>query len=122
MSKSGWITHRGRQILFVDLADFGQDLDGFRIEFEAALLGLLPQQSPGSVLALVDVRGTVLSRELTALMKTTAPQVKAFLHKGAVVVEFSGLKKFIIQSVSRVVGQPLTFFSDPEQAKDWLVQ
>ncbi len=117
--KSRWITHRGARIFYCDYSGFRDDLEALRTE-NAGVAAELTGQPKGSVLELVDIRGTVGSKEAVALIKASASRTKPHLRRTAV-VGVEGVVKVLAQAVSRVSGLGLTYFATEEEAKDWLV-
>lgn len=117
--KSKWISHRETQIFLADFSGFRSDVDGFRAEIEAAG-DAIAQEPVGSVLMLVDIRHTDLSREVVAVIKDNGPRMSPHLRKGAVVMRWTGFTKVILDSLARLVGRSPKPFDDMEDAKDWL--
>ncbi len=117
--RSRWITHKGTTIFYCDYSGLGDDLEALRGE-NAAVATELTRQPAGSVLELVDVRGSIASREAVALLKASASRTRPYIRKTAV-VGVEGVVKVLAQAVSRVSGMGLTLFATEEQAKDWLV-
>jgi hypothetical protein len=119
--KSKWISHKGTRVFLADFSSFGSDVDGFRAEFEATwdAIALEPVES---VLILVDIRQTDLSREAVAIIKEKGPLLSPHLRKGAVVMRWTGFTKVILESISRLVGRSPRPFDNLEDAKDWLIR
>jgi hypothetical protein len=118
--KSKWISHRGTRVFLADFSGFRSDVDGFRAEVGAA--GEMVAEEPaGSVLMLVDIRQTDLSKEAVAIIKDNGPLLSPHLQKGAVVMRWTGFTKVILGSLSRLVGRSPKPFDDLEDAKDWLI-
>ncbi len=117
--RSRWITHKGKTIFLCDYSGLGDDVEALRAE-NADVAAELTQQPAGSVLELVDVRGSIGSREAVALLKTSAARTRPHIRKTAV-VGVEGVVKVLAQAVSRVSGLGLTLFATEEAAKDWLV-
>jgi hypothetical protein len=118
--KSKWINHRGTQVFLADFSGFRSDVGGFRAEVEAAG-DAIAQEPVGSVLMLVDLRQTDLSREVVAVIKDCGPRMSPHLRKGAVVMRWTGFTKVILESLTRLVGRSPKPFDDLEDAKDWLI-
>jgi hypothetical protein len=118
--KSEWITHQGQAVFCYDYTDFGLDVEGLKAEVEAAQ-AVIEQQSENSMLILVDIRGTVVSREAAALIKENARFTRLYAQKVAV-VGVKGVVRVIADSIGRLTrGTPQAFFDGPEEAKDWLI-
>ena len=82
---------------------------------------MVAQEPVGSVLMLVDMRQTDLSREAVAVIKDNGPLLSPHLRKGAVVMRWTGFTKVILGSLSRLVGRSPKPFDNLEDAKDWLI-
>jgi hypothetical protein len=118
--KSEWITHQGQAIFCYDYTGFGLDVAGLKAEMEAAQ-AVIEQQPENSMLILVDIRGTVVSREVSGLIKENARRTKPYAQKVAV-VGVKGVVRVIADSIGRLTrGTPQAFFDDLEEAKDWLI-
>jgi hypothetical protein len=118
--KSRWITHKGKQIFFVDFANFGTDNAGLRAEGQAVTATIL-KEPPGSVLVLSDVRGTVGSPDNLSAMQSIASQNSAHVARRAT-IGLEGSRRAFLNVINRFTGnQSLVAFDDEEQAKDWLV-
>ena len=118
--KSQWISHRGTRVFLADFSGFRSDVEGFRAEVEAAE-ETVAQEPVGSVLMLVDMRQTDLSREAIAVIKDNGPLLSPHLRKGAVVMRWTGFTKVILGSLSRLVGRSPKPFDNLEDAKDCLI-
>ena len=79
--KSEWISHQGHKIFYYNYTDFGQDAEGLKAEIETAQ-SVIEQQPENSMLILVDIQGTVVSREVSALIKENASRTKPYAKKG----------------------------------------
>lgn len=116
---SRWITHQGKSIFYCDYSGFRDDMQALQAE-NAEVVAELTKQPPASVLELVDVRGSVGSREAVTVLKASASKTKPYIRKTAV-VGVEGVVKVLAQAVSRVSGLGLTLFASEEEAKEWLV-
>jgi hypothetical protein len=116
--KSKWITHKGEQILFVDLSSFGRHLDAFReelMEVEAVAY----QQPEESLLVLTDIQDTVVSSEVMNFAKESSARTAKYIRKEAI-IGVSGIRQVLLDAVSRFSGRQFAAFDDIEAAKDWL--
>jgi hypothetical protein len=118
--RSKWISHQGHKIFYYNYTDFGQDTEGLKAEIKAAQ-SVTKQQPENSMLILVDIQGTVVSREAAALIKENAERTQPYAQKVAV-VGVKGVVRVIADSIGRLTrGTPQTFFDTLEEAKDWLI-
>ena len=116
--KSGWIIHKEKQIFHIDLSGFGRDTDAFRKELMAAE-SVTCQQPAGSLAVLTDVRDTVASSEVMNLAKESSGRTTKYVRKTAV-IGVTGIRRVLLDAVSRFSGQQFAAFDDIEAAKDWL--
>jgi len=117
--RSRWITHRGKAIFYCDYSGFRDDVQALEAE-NREVIAELTRQAPDSVLELVDVRGSIGSRDAVNLLKASASKTRPHIRKSAV-VGVEGMVKVLAQAVSRFSGLGITLFATEEEAKDWLV-
>src|SRR5690348_10471636 len=119
--RSKWITHKGQQILVQDFSDhYLVDVDAVKEEL-AAVQQVVVQQPANSVLVLADFRNTQIGRGLMDMLVSSSNVTKNHVKKTAV-LGVVGTKRILGDMLTRITGQPLTFFDDIELAKDWLVK
>ncbi len=118
--RSKWITHKGTRILYIDISNLKQDIESLQAELKVAA-SILEQETLNSVLVLADIRNTTISKETTAALKNNAPRMVPFIRKNALVVQATGFRKVILDSIGRFVGRAPMWFDDIEKAKNWLV-
>jgi hypothetical protein len=114
--KSKWITHKNASILYADYANLGRDINALREEVDAVDEVLI--KVPDSLL-LVDIRNTVTSSEVVALMKASAVRTRGIVARTAV-VGVSGIQRVLAQAVARFSREPLVLFNSIDDAKEWL--
>jgi hypothetical protein len=117
--KSKWITHKGKQIFFVDLSGFGRQSDALQEELMQAE-AVACQQPEGSLLVLTDVRDTILSSEVMDFVKESAARAAKYVRKEAI-TGITDMRQVLLDAVSRFSGRQFAAFGDVEVAKDWLV-
>ena len=117
--KSGWREHRGKQYFFCDYSGFGLDFQSLKIEVNA-VDDLLVQEPEDSVITLIDFRNTVGSIEAVELLKEGAGRTRKHIRKNAI-LGISGVRKILLDAVTRLTAQVAQTFDDEEKAKDWLV-
>lgn len=96
------------------------DIQALQMENDAAD-AVICQQLEGSVLCLVDIRDSVGSSEVVAIMKNSAKRTKPYIRKMAV-VGVTGVKRILADAVVRFSGRDLVFFDDMQSAQEWLVK
>ena len=109
----------GKRVLYLNYAGFKSDVDGLRVEVEAAD-GVICSQPPCSVLALADVRDTVATAAVVDMFKHSATRTKPHIAKMAL-IGIHGLKRFLAAMVARVSGQHMRAFDSEDEAVAWLV-
>jgi hypothetical protein len=117
--KSKWIAHRGKRIFHIDLSGLGRNIDAFREELAAAE-SVTSQQPEDSLLVLTDIRDTVVSSEAMNVAKQSSARTTKHICRTAV-LGVTGIRKILLDAVSRFSGQRFEVFGDIEAAKDWLV-
>ena len=111
-----FITHRGVQILFIDLSHATPD------EFLAAMneaRGMIAAQPQGSLRTLTNVAGVRFRKELTPSIREFLVHNKPFVRAGAV-VGLDALKMIVFNFINRVSGRSLRAVDDQTAAMDWL--
>lgn len=116
--KSKWIVHKGVEMLYGDFAGFQRDVEGLRAEVVASDREIL-RKPVGTVLAIADLTGTVTSREVVDLFKSSATATRNHIRKQAV-VGITGIQKILAQAVALFSGQSMHLFDTVDKAKDWL--
>lgn len=110
------IEHRGKRILFTDVAGCGP---AEVVEALGHASRWITEQPQASVRTLTDAREARFDTRVTdALRQYTdinRPHVKA-----AALVGISGLKKIVVQSLQRLNSRNFELFEDLEEAKDYL--
>ena len=119
--KSRWITHQGQRIMVADYANFEMDLPALQAEIKA-VDDIICREPDDSVLLLVDVRNITTTIEAVELFKASSARTTSHLHKTAIVGISSGIRRMLLDVVSRFSGQEMTVFDNLEAAKNWLVE
>lgn len=118
MSSVRFITHEGREILFIDFSNKNPAQFIETIREARAVIAAQPQ---GSLLTLTDVTGASYNREAADALKEYVAHNKPFVKAGAV-VGLNDLKRVIFNFLNRVSGRSLKGFDTLEQAKRWLAK
>jgi hypothetical protein len=118
MKRVNYISHKGRQILFLDCS--GCKAEDFPTIIKEAGK-LIRVEPPNSVLTLTDVTGARYNLEVTESLKEFTKGNKPFVTAGAV-VGLDALKKIVYNGVMHFSGRNLLAFDDIEKAKDWLIE
>jgi hypothetical protein len=116
MSATKFISHKGVNILFIDLA---RKTPAQLLAAITEAKGVIALQQPGSLLTLTDVEGSSYNREVADELKAYVAHNKPFVRAGAV-VGLNDLKRVIFNFLNRVTGRTLKGFDRIDAAKDWL--
>ena len=116
--KSGWMTHKGARILYLDISNFGSDFESVKAEIDM-VHGVVLKQPINSISELVNVQNTVVSKRLAELFKKNSETAKVHLRKVAV-IGVTRLTSIIVQAIIYFSGLNIKAFDDFEKAKDWL--
>lgn len=113
-----FITHRDKQILYVDYRGMKtnvQMIDTMR------RLGEMVTLAPGKLLLLYDYRDAVVSSEFMAAAKQLTSELKP-LHKveKRAAVGIMGIKKILLQAYNVFSGDEVRPFNTLDEAKDHL--
>ncbi len=113
-----YITHKGQQILYVDLTESKSEKRSLELLEETKQAYL---DSPGQLLVLVNTEGAYVNQVVSAKMKEYAKKYFKDKAKRRAFVGVSGLKKLILKTYATLVSGNLRLFDDLEEAKDYLV-
>jgi hypothetical protein len=116
-----WIEHKGEKILFINVADLGDDHAALGTHLET-LVTLLKTQPRNSVLAVADLRNTHLSNNAIMTLMRNAPFAAPYFRKSALVIEPNNARRIILDSFNFIVKRLPRRFTDLEPAKDWLLE
>ncbi|MEP1033842.1 hypothetical protein [Ekhidna sp.] len=116
MPKIQKITHKGKEIVYVDYR--GQS-EAEMLETATSLREYLIS-SPGHHLRLVNITNTPATRKFTAYIRELGKETKDVPVKGAV-VGITGAKKVLLSGYNRLLGGAMRPFDDEEVAKEYLV-
>jgi len=113
-----FIEHKGKRILFHDLANIMDPKEGFPVvELSKSIMVRQPRES---VLTLTWVAGSRFNREIVDALRDLVKHNKPYVKAGAI-VGLSGLQKVVYITVTQLSGRRLPTFATVEEAKDWLV-
>ena len=113
-----FITHRGIDILFIDLSHATPD------EFLATMnegRKIIAAQPRESLRTLTNAAGVRFRKELSPAIREFLVHNKPFVRAGAV-VGLVALKTILFNFINRAAGRSLRAFDDQSAAMDWLVQ
>ena len=113
-----FITHRGIEILFIDLSHATPD--EFLATMEEAR-AVIAKQPRASLRTLTNVAGVRFRKALTPAIREFLVHNKPFVHAGAV-VGLDSLKMIVFNFINRAAGRTLRAVDDQEAAMEWLAK
>ena len=117
MDQVGFITHRGKQILLMDVTNSGAEKV---IERLTEVQRIVTSQPRNSVLTLSDLTGAEFSRAAFTRMKEVAVFDKPYVKRAALVGAQS-LPKVFYEALKTFSQREFRRFKTREEAMDWLV-
>ena len=118
--RSHWMTYKGKKIIICNYSNFEMDHEAIAKDIEA-VDEMICSQPEKSVLALLDIRGTVGTPEIISHFRQSAMKTKKHVLKNAV-VGLTGIQRLLATGISRFSGQDFKSFDNEEEAKNWLVE
>jgi len=118
--KSRWITHNSQRILYQDFSNLFYNSQVVKDELlgvQAIVLG----EPENSVLVISDFTNTEITGDLMPILNTSSKATKSHVRKTAV-LGVIGIKRIFGDLLSRITGQPLMYFTNDLQAKEWLTR
>ena len=114
-----WIQHKGKRILYMDIATSSNEE---LIDITERIKKVIVNEPPKSVLCLVNVKGGKFNNEISQTIKEFAkfcdPYVKVSASIGV-----EGLMKIIHNAIVMFTGnKSLVLKNSKEEALDWLVE
>jgi hypothetical protein len=119
MPKYQWIQHKGKRILFMDIAS--QTTEEF-IDITERIKQVVIKEPPKSILCMVNVKDGKFNNEISQIIKEFAKYCEPYV-KVTASVGVEGLKKIIHNAVIMFTGNKDIVLKDTkEEALDWLVE
>ncbi len=119
MSRTTFVTHKGKQICVLDFSGFTRAEDALPHIAEARRE--VTSQPLGSLLTVTDVSGSHFNTAVVTALKELAAADKPHVKAGAV-VGMHGIQRAIYVAVMQFTGRKLPVFNTRDEAMDWLVQ
>ncbi len=119
MDQIGLIQHKGRDIVYVDYSNINttEELRERVRKVSELELGL----KRNDLLELIDVTNSYSDPEMFLILKESARSSTGFVKKAAI-IGVVGVKRVLLDVIVRFSGMRIEPKSNPEEAKDWLVQ
>jgi hypothetical protein len=118
MDRVRFITHQGKQILFIDVTNCAAEEV---IELVTEVQRIVTAQPPKSVLTLSDLAGAQFSRSAVTRMKEVAVFDRPYVKRAALVGAQS-LPKVFYEALKTFSQREFRKFKTREEAMDWLVR
>jgi len=118
--RSKWIEFEGKKIFYQDFSMHFYDYQTVKEEL-AEVQKIVVKEPLDSILVLVNFSDTAIAGDLMPALNASSTLTKDHIHKLAV-IGFSGIKRKLGDLLSGLTGQPLRYFTDEFQAKQWLVE
>ncbi len=118
--KSRWITHNSQRILYQDFSNLfynSQVVKDELLSVQKIVLG----EPENSVLVISDFTNTEITGDLMPVLNASSKATKSHVRKTAV-LGVVGIKRIFGDLLSRITGQPLMYFTNDLQAKEWLTR
>lgn len=116
MSRVHFVTHKGKQILEIDLSKC--DEHGV-ITTIAEARQVIGRQPKASLLTLTNVAESMYNSKVRDALHEYAAANKPYV-KAAALIGVSGLRKAMALALIAITGRRLMLFDTLEQARDWL--
>ena len=119
MARCQFITHKGKQIAYLDLSGV--------TDFELAIAGIeeakafVQSQPKGSLRTLTYIKGSRFDSVILGKMKEMVAENRPYV-KYAAVVGLGTVQKAAYLIVQHFAGRKIPAFNDLEAAKDWLAE
>jgi hypothetical protein len=118
MDRVRFITHQGKQILFIDVTNCAAEEV---IELVTEVQCMVTAQPPKSVLTLSDLTGARFSRSAVTRMKEVAVFDRPYVKRAAFVGAQS-LPRVFYEALKTFSQREFRKFKTREEAMDWLVR
>jgi len=118
--KSRWVEHKGKKIFYQDFYNNFFNEKAVTEELKAVQEVVL-REPENSVLVISDFSNTEITSSLMPVMNEASSNTKNHVRKTAV-LGITGIKRTLGDLLSRITGQPLMYFNNDAEAKDWLIQ
>jgi hypothetical protein len=120
--KSHWAEYHGKNIFYVDLSNFAEDIKGFDMELKETITTIgqkVYEQPLKSVLILVDLRNTALTQTANDLLSNIIKDTKKYVRKTAV-LGMTGVRKLFLDYFAMLASSDTAGFEELETAMQWL--
>ncbi len=117
--RSNWMEYKGKKIFYQNFSGLFYNGDAV-IEELNQVQGIVLKEPAESVLVLTDLRDTQIGGDVLSAMNAASTRTKDHVRKTAV-LGVMGVKRTLGDMLSRMTGQPLMYFDNETEAKEWLI-
>lgn len=114
-----YITHKGKEILYVDLTESRSEKRSLELLEETKEAYL---KADKKLFVLVNTEGAYVNAVVSSKMKEYGRTYFKDRAERRAFVGIQGLKKLILKAYTKMVGGNIRVFDDLEEAKDYLVE
>jgi hypothetical protein len=118
--KSKWIEYNGKKILYQDFSNLFFNTKAVKEELEQ-VEGIVLGEPRGSILVISNFTNTEITNDLMPILNEASKTTKSHVSKTAV-IGVTGFKRTLGDLLSRITGQPLMYFTNEMEAKEWLTK
>lgn len=118
--KSKWIEYNGKKILYQDFSNLFFNTNAVKAELEE-VQAIVMGEPKNSVLVISIFSNTEIANQLMLILNEASKLTKSHVRKTAT-IGISGMKRTLGDLLSRITGQPLMYFTNEFDAKEWLTQ
>jgi hypothetical protein len=116
MSRFGTLSHKGKQIILVDLSNSAPEETLRVLPIAKVAISRLP---PKSALVLTDVTGATYNKDVASAIKDFSDKNTPYV-KASVVVGADGIRLVLLQTVSMLTRREIKTCKTRQEAMDWL--
>ncbi len=112
------ITHKSRQIFFLDFSNLKTEEEIKSVINESA--DLIRKQALGSSICLANISEMHFNNQIKELFLNLVKGNKPYM-KASAIVGVNGLKQILFNGIMKLSGRDVKSFDTENQAKEWLV-
>ena len=117
--RSNWQEYKGKRIFYQNFAGLFYNGEAVKAELNE-VQEIVVQEPANSVLILTDLRDTQVGGDVLSAMNAASARTKDHVRKTAV-LGVTGVKRTLGDMLSRMTGQPLMYFDNETEAREWLI-
>jgi len=118
--KSKWIEYNGKKILYQDFSNFFFNTNAVKEELEQ-VESIVLAEPKDSILIISNFTNTEITNILMPILNDASKVTKSHVHKTAV-IGVTGFKRTLGDLLSKITGQPLMYFTNEAEAKEWITK